>query len=179
MAEIILITLGLVLILVPFVGSTALLLLLPTIKRLSLQKRFPTTVPRWRTRLSSPPPFLNSIDDVAEALQLFLDTAVREKKYSYDELKKNLNSLYIEWVPSEGDFPKRYITDTLGRSIAGDHNGDLLRIVYLKNDTLNNIAFFHELGHEALELEGEYDYEHTDDVIWKDIVGACKTNFKK
>jgi len=160
-------------------GSTLFVFVLyPMLRNNALEKKYPTKVPGWKLRLSSPPPFNATLDDVAKALDLFLEVAVSTKGYSKSKLKKKVNGLYIEWLRPQNEDGKRYIVDQYGRKIAGDHSGDMIRVVVLDDDTLGSTAFFHEIGHEAHELEGIVDYNHEDKKMWNELIPACKKAFK-
>lgn len=139
---------------------------------------YPVKVPGWGMRLQSLPPMNATVDDVSKGLELFLDRAVSVKGYKRSALKKKLNAMQVQWLRPQNDDGSRFIIDQWGRKIAGDHAGNLIRVVVLDDDTLNTTAFFHELGHEAHELEGKVDYDHKDRAMWDDIVNWCNDNFK-
>jgi len=137
---------------------------------------YPITVPGWQTSLNQEPPFDATLADMGSALSSFVLLAADVKGYDKTALTDKLNNLKILWVPSESK-DKRFIIDKFGRSIAGDHTGDLIRVVYLESDKIGNTAFFHELGHEAHELEDKIDMAHEDKDMWNNIVMPLRGNF--
>ena len=74
---------------------------------------------------------------------------------------------------------ERWIIDQYGRKIAGDRGGDICRVVVIDGDTFGTVAGFHEWGHGVHDTVGKVDYEHRDDIMWHDIVGWCKKEFRK
>lgn len=140
---------------------------------------YPVDVPGWKAKLNQLPPFNAALEDISNGLALFLDRAVLVKNYDRDKLRDKLNGLQILFIVADNEDGGRYIIDKFGRKIAGDHTDNLIRLVVLEEDTLDKTAFFHELGHEAHELEDKVDYEHEDLKMWSNVVGWCRENFKK
>lgn len=176
--EIIIGILTLLLILGMFGGSMLLMfVIMPLMQKAALDKRFPIEVPGWGMKLNSTPPMNATVEDIAAGLQVFLDRAVEVKGYNKKDLKKKIDNLVVEFIRPTNEEGARYIVDQWGRKIAGDHTGDHIRVVVLKEDTLGRTAFFHEVGHEAHELENLVDYDHEDKVMWNDIVSFCKKKF--
>ena len=139
---------------------------------------YPVVVPGWGIRLQSLPPMNATVEDIARGLDLFVNRAVEIKRYNRKDLEKKINNMQVQWIRPKNKDGKRYIVDKWGRKIAGDHSGSLIRIVVLDDDTLDKTSFFHEIGHEAHELEDKVDYGHTDDQMWEEIVGWTRENFK-
>lgn len=150
----------------------------PALRDSIMRRRYPLVVPGWKVRLNETPPFKASLEDVQKGLDAFLERCLAVKKYNKGELKAKINNLRIEWIRPQNPEGERYIVDDYGRKIAGDHSGDLIRVVVLPTDTLGSTAFFHELGHEAHEMEAKSDYAHEDAVMWEEIVTWCKKLFK-
>lgn len=159
-------------------GSLLIFFGFPLLEKKSLAKQYPVQAPGWNTRFTSAPPFDANVHTLSDGLRLFLNRAVAVKKYNKKELKNKLNGLYIKFIRSQNPDGKRYFTDEYGRTFAGDHQGDFIRLAVLDDDKLGDTAFFHELGHEAHEMEGIVDYNHEDDQMWKEIVGYCKDQFR-
>lgn len=152
--------------------------ILPGLKKMADDKKYSVIVPGWDVRLTEVPFFQNTLEDVGQALNCFFNRAVDVKNYNRDDLRTRLNQLKIQFVRHQNDTNERYIVDAYGRKIAGDHSGDEIRVVALESDTLNQTAFFHELGHAVHHLEKETDYDHSDEQMWSEIVVWCKKNCK-
>lgn len=152
------------------------------IKRRSLMrqraKEYPVTIQGWGLRMTEPPPFQATVDDVAGCLSLLLDKAVEVKGYSRKKAKAKLDWLNVTWIANDPYLVKtgaiRHIRDGYGRIISGDHQGNNIRVVYRPEDRLGHTAFVHECGHELHELEGRRDMDHEDKVMWDGIVRPVK-----
>lgn len=138
---------------------------------------YPVVVPGWKMRLNSSPPFNTSLEELSKGLNELTDRCVELKSYDRKKVVKRINSLKVQWVPSEGE-GKRHIVDQWGRTIAGDKKGKFVRVVYLPEDRLGDVALFHEIGHDLHEIEGLVDYDHKDDLMWVNIVNHIKNKFK-
>lgn len=148
----------------------------PYAEKQKLSKQYPVKVPGWGMRLDSHPKMNATVEDVAKGLQIFLDECVKTKGYSKRKLKKKLNGLYVKWILVNNEDGGRYLLEN-GQRTAGDHSGDFIRVMVLTDDKLNDTAFFHELGHEAHELENLADYKHEDKVMWNQVVYNSKVTF--
>lgn len=150
---------------------------IPTLNKLRDNQKYTIAVPGWKTRLKGPLPSGITPEEVARGLELFSEQAIKIKNYDKKDLKNSLNGLAIEFIKANNKDNKRYLLLDNGLRIAGDHSGNYIRLVFLASDTLDKTAFFHELGHEAHELEKKEDYKHEDDSMWKNIVPMCKSKF--
>lgn len=175
--EILLIMLGIILIL-GMSGLAALLafVILPKIEELSLDKAYPVQIPEWKLKINEAPFFQATIEDISNAITFFANRVSEIKGYKLSDVKNRLNEQRIAFVRPANP-TQRYIVDAYGRKIAGDHQGDKIRVVALSSDRLNQTAFFHELAHAVHRLENRTDYDHTDKKLWVDVVEWCKKNF--
>ena len=175
MAELVL---GLILIIgvLGFAGLAALFafVLLPKIQMAFQDTQYPIEIPNWKTRINTIPAFKTSLDEMSAGLETFLNKTIEMKKYDRKKLIEKLNQQRIQFIRPDNEENARYIVDTYGRKIAGDHAGNTIRVVALDSDKLGQTAFFHELGHAAHQLEAKVDYQHEDDEMWQDIVIWCK-----
>lgn len=159
---------GLTVILGMFVGSLLVAFVLPPrVYAHQRKRRYPVVVPRYGMRLNSLPPTEGGLDTLVLGLDYLVKFAVAAG-YEKRPVLKKLAGLNVRWLKAEGD--KRFVVDSYGRKIAGDHSGDDVRVVWIPNDDLADTAFFHECGHELQELKGIIDYDHKDEVMWRDIV---------
>lgn len=149
----------------------------PFIRKQNLKDEYPVKVPGWGMRLNSHPKMNATVEDVAKGLQIFLDECVKTKGYSKRKLKKKLNGLYVKWILVNNEDGGRYLLEN-GQRTAGDHSGNFIRVMVLADDQLDDTAFFHELGHEAHELENLADYKHEDKDMWNKVVYHSKLAFR-
>lgn len=148
----------------------------PAMQLRIMQRRFPISVPGTGMRVSRIPVSTITADDIARAWVMFRARCVA-KGYDGEALDAEFARDYIEFVL--GVDGERYIVDGYGRKIAGDRRGDVCRIVVVDGDTWEKTAGFHEWGHGAHETVGRVDYEHRDAIMWFEIVGWCRQEFRK
>lgn len=152
--------------------------LAPALEAHNIKKRFPIELPPYGMRLNKLPGQITK-DDIYSGLLAFKSLCKQYKNYTDEELKLALLSLHIEFISPDNQERKRYIVDSYDRKIAGDIQGDFIRVVYLETDKLGNTAFFHELGHAChAKIENRSDYEHTDEAMWIKVVGESKELLK-
>lgn len=164
-----------------FVTSMAFALVVyPRWQNRQWQRVFPEPVPGWKARMSSPPPFAASADDVRALFDLMWHRVIEAKGYDAARARAVLNLALVYWVPADPALeiqdPKlvRHVRDAWGRNIAGDTTDRVIRVVYRRDDRLGNTALAHELGHMLHRLERLMDLSHGDEVMWKRIVPAVK-----
>lgn len=175
--EIILAAIGISMILGMAAGATFLaFFFLPWLSKRAKEKRFPL-VTKQGLRVAKIPVRGIKLADIDKALDLFVDRAVSHGRYDRKALLSELGRTYLQLVRAVNDEGERYIIDAYGRKIAGDNDGETMRVVVLDSDKINTIALFHELGHTAHEIKGKVDFDHTDDIMWHEIVGWCKKEF--
>lgn len=149
----------------------------PRLRLKAMHKRFPLLT-KQGLRVAKIPIRSIKLPELERAIDMFVDRAV-EKGYDRKALLTEIGRTYLEFVRALNKEGKRYIIDAYGRKIAGDNNGEVMRVVVLDNDRLHQVAFFHEIGHMAHETKQKVDYDHTDDIMWHEVVGWCKKEFGK
>jgi hypothetical protein len=141
------------------------------------ERDFPVEIPGWGMRMTEPPPFHRSLEQVGRLCEIVTDRSIKIKGYKRSKVLKKIAGLNVTWIPA-AEQGNRFIIDAYGRKIAGDHNGNHVRIVYLMSDRLSQTAMIHEIGHELHELERRIDYDHADDSMWVDVVEASKKEMR-
>lgn len=132
---------------------------------------YPQTVSGWETVMTFCP---FDTDEVGE----LLDDMAAEWDYEFPhidlrDIRKKIDGLMITFRKNDESLIKedprytRHIKDKYGRNIAGDHDGDEVRVVYNAADTdaptgerVGRTALAHEVAHELDELLGITDYDH-------------------
>lgn len=158
------IVLGLVGLSVLVIGGTITTAVI--IQTSNFNKEFRQDTPSYSIRMKGCPfdPLLMS-----SCLDYLVDTWHAEKGHSKEAIKARLDSLIVEFFPGtiedDGE-EKRYIVDSFGRKIAGDHSNNNIRVIVLSNDKLETTAFIHECCHELHELENIIDADHLDQKVW-------------
>lgn len=144
-----------------------------------LQKSFrenlyPVAVPGTQMRLAEHPPFKATVQDLAKANALLIQNAAL-KGYAASEIRKKLDGLFVHWVSADESLEgKRAVVDPYNRKttdgkpllVAGWHSGNVVKVVYLKEDSVESTAYIHELGHVVHELRKKTDYAHADLEMW-------------
>jgi hypothetical protein len=133
------------------------------------KKSYPESVPGWRTKM------LNCPFDPVEIEELYNDLAdewdIEFPELKREDIENKLHGLMIEFLPNDKKIYEdtidnkqpadRHIIDDFGRIIAGDHQGDEIRVVYNDKDVarpkwnrVGPTALTHESAHELDELMG-------------------------
>jgi hypothetical protein len=147
----------------------------PRMMRRAKEKQFPL-VTKQGLRVSKIPIRTITLEDIERGVELFIIKAVA-KGYDEAKMRTEFKTSYLELIRAVNEEGARYIIDQYGRKIAGDNNMQTLRIVVIDQDTWEKTAGFHEFGHLGHETKGKVDYDHTDDIMWHEVVGACKKEF--
>lgn len=173
--------LALVLILGWSVGITLFVFVLyPRLSNNKYESLFPISVPGWKTKLQSNPPFNATVDDIAIMNRCLLDEAVKHGLKRKD-VKKKLDNIRLKFIPHDpaiahdtGGKLDVHIYDPWGgrdkdgklNRVAGWHEGDQVTIVYNKHSVLDDTGYAHEATHEIQELSGDTDYAHKNKKFW-------------
>jgi hypothetical protein len=177
--EIVLGVVGTVLILGMAGGSTLFAFVLyPRWHKKTKDARYPL-VTKHGLRVAKIPVRGIKIEGIEKGVDMFITRAVEHGGYDRAALEAEFARSYLELVRAVNDDGKRYIIDRYGRKIAGDNDMENMRVVVLDDDKWQEVAGFHEFGHLAHETKGKVDYDHTDDIMWHEIVGWCKKEFAK
>lgn len=155
--------------------------------RKMLKEHYTQEVPGFGTRCRDCP---FTMEEVAALLDDLVDEwDLEHEKFERPAIKEKIDGLMIWFVPADpkvaeetGGGANRHIKDAYGRIIAGDHQGDEVRVVFNEDDVARDegtrvgpIALAHECAHELDELLGIIDYDHRPEIYsGKGVVGRVK-----
>lgn len=131
--------------------------------RRELRKRFPQRVEGFKARMRASKFSAGAIGDVLLDVKT---EAVTRLNLDPRAVQAKLDGLMIDWIRIREGHARMFV-DSYGRKVAGDHDGNTIRVAVKPTDKPGDTALVHECLHELAEaVLGHGDEGHVLDATW-------------